>query len=125
MHDIFGEPISVYTREQGLEDGALVDVSQTAAEAGFKFPVALTAALWADINDIPDSKQGIQDVDGRLWDVLWMARGAVNRAGQSGDQVVYSLVMHVGRSTYYRVKAHIGPGDEGEPVITLMRPQED
>ncbi|MDE2205458.1 MAG: hypothetical protein KGK12_02325, partial [Armatimonadetes bacterium] len=45
-----------YTRREALEDGVLIDVSKMAAEAGFRYPVALTAALWADINDIPESK---------------------------------------------------------------------
>jgi hypothetical protein len=31
----------------GLRDGVLIDVSAVAREAGFKFPVALTAAAWA------------------------------------------------------------------------------
>jgi hypothetical protein len=30
-----------------LRDGILIDVSPTAREASFKYPVALTAAAWA------------------------------------------------------------------------------
>ncbi len=48
MVEIFGEPISIYTRAQALDDGFLVDVSELAKEAGFRFPVALTRAAWAD-----------------------------------------------------------------------------
>ena len=48
----FGEPINVYTRRQAIEDGVLVDLMQpeTAGlvrEAGFKFPVAMTAGAFA------------------------------------------------------------------------------
>lgn len=46
---IFGELIYSYTRAQALADGELVDVSQTAIEAGFRVPVAITRALWAAI----------------------------------------------------------------------------
>jgi len=43
------EIISSNTRAQALADGALVEVSPAlAAEADFRFPVALTAAAWAD-----------------------------------------------------------------------------
>ena len=42
------EIIYVYTRAQALEDGVLIDVSDTAREAGFKCPVALTSAAYAD-----------------------------------------------------------------------------
>lgn len=34
--EIFGDPIHTYSREQALEDGFLVDVSETAREAGFE-----------------------------------------------------------------------------------------
>ena len=40
------EIIYPYTRAQALEDGVLVDVSEIAKEAGIKFPVALTAAVY-------------------------------------------------------------------------------
>ena len=30
MDEVFGEPISIYTRKQALEDGALIDVSPLA-----------------------------------------------------------------------------------------------
>ncbi|MCP4286877.1 MAG: hypothetical protein GY792_20935, partial [Gammaproteobacteria bacterium] len=45
---IFGEVISTYTRAQAIEDGVLVDAGPTAKEIGFRFPVALTSAVWAD-----------------------------------------------------------------------------
>ena len=47
-HPLFGEVISVYTRAQALADGVLIDAGAMAAEAGFRFPVAITAAAWAD-----------------------------------------------------------------------------
>ncbi len=116
------EIIHTYTRAQAIEDGVLVDVTATAREAGFRVPVAVTAALWADIEAIPPSKQGLQDVAGRLWDVLWLARLAAQR---DGSETVYRLTMHVGRTSRYLVKMVCCPGDAGEPVITLMRPDED
>ena len=105
-----------------LPDGTLFDVTETAREAGFRVAVAVTAALWADIEAIPPSKRGVQDVAGRLWDVLWMARLAARRGG---SETVYRLTLHVGRTSHYQVKMVSGPGDQGEHVITLMRPDED
>lgn len=69
----FGDVIAGYSRAQALEDGVLIDVSDTAREAGFKFPVAITQAVW-DRYIIPselDANYG-QDERGRLWDTLWM-----------------------------------------------------
>ena len=114
--------IHTYTRAQALEDGALIDVTETAREAGFRVSVAVTAALWADIEAIPPSKRGIQDVAGRLWDVLWMARLAVRRGG---SETTYRMILHIGRTSAYHVKMISGPGDQGEHVLTLMRSGED
>ena len=117
------EVISVYTRAQAIEDGTLVDVSEMAREAGFVIPVAVTQAVWADINDIPAS-QSFQDVNGRLWDLLYM--GFVHASKRPNKQeFVYELIMHQGRKTFYTAKIHIGGGDNGEAVLTIMRPEED
>src|SRR5262249_42765183 len=41
-----GDLIHSYTRAGALRDGVLIDVSATAKEAGFNYPVALTRAAW-------------------------------------------------------------------------------
>jgi len=119
--------IHTYTRAQALEDGVLVDVSTMAREAGFVWPVAVTQAVWALIEAIPPRYEGIQSANGRLWDVLWMAYLAIRRnAGTaSGTQLCYSFILHHGRRTYLTLKLVVGPGDQGEPVVTIMLPEED
>lgn len=129
--DLFGEVIHTYTRQQAIEDGYLVDVSDQAGEAGFRCPVALTRAAWEDCvtwSDNDSQRQAYQDESGRLWDVLWMASRAALHA--KGDQVNFQLyrVPRGGRGLRPRLVTlvmHIGPGDEGEGVITLMLPGED
>lgn len=44
------EVIHAYTRAQAIEDGVLVDLSDLAREAGFRFPVAVTLGVWAVLN---------------------------------------------------------------------------
>jgi hypothetical protein len=75
-----------YSRAQAIEDGVLVDVSETAREAGIRFPVAVTAAVWAEYVAVPDAVEA-QDEAGRLWDVLWMTRCAITRAPAGADTV--------------------------------------
>ena len=85
MESVFGNVIFAYTRKQALEDGVLVDVSGTAREAGFKFPVALTRAVYEDCvvwSEEDSKRQTHQDESGRLWDVLWMAKLAARQGGQ-------------------------------------------
>lgn len=124
------EIIHAYSRAQGIADGVLVDVTETAREAGFRFPVAMTRAAWEDLADwtAADDKRKPewtgQSTAGRLWDVLFMARTAAQRSAQT-DRIVFQLlrIPREGRGLMPR-KAfpilHIGPGDTPEPVITIM-----
>jgi hypothetical protein len=120
------EILSTYTRAQAIADGSLVDVSQTAYEAGILFAVALTRAVWSDYVEVP---KGVlcQDEQGRLWDILWMFRCAAESF--EGDSLLYKL--HVRNDNLDRtpplvtLQALCGPGDDGDPVITIMLPDED
>ena len=117
--------IYAYTRAQALEDGVLVDVSELAREAGFVWPVALTAAVWALVEDIPRRYRAWQTVEGRLYDVLWMAYCAIRSAEHSSTELRYTLLLDHGRRRYLTLKLVTGPGDHGEPVVTIMLPDED
>lgn len=105
------EVISVYTRATAIEDGVLADVSKMAAEAGFVVPVAITAAVFAEIERGKGSE--VAYFEGRLWDVLWLARLAARRGG---DRIAYKV--KIGRKVH-RLIAHSGPGDHGEHVVTI------
>jgi len=129
----FGDVIYAYTRTQAIDDGVLVDAGAMATEAGFKWPVALTAAAWADCvawADTDNRNQVYQDQSGRLWDVLFMASHAIRTATGSGDRMMFQLyrVPRNGRSLEAEcitLKLIVGPGDHGEPVMTILLPDED
>ena len=122
------EVIYSCTRAQALEDGVLVDVSEMAKEAGIKFPVALTATVYGKYVEVPDGVTG-QDETGRLWDILWMFRCAASRC--QGDTLQFQLYVRshnrerLDHRDLVTLKAVCGPGDQGEPVITIMLPDED
>ena len=124
VEDLEMPVIYAYTRAQALEDGVLVDVSETACEAGFVWPVALTAAVWALVEAIPPRYRAWQTVEGRLWDVLWMAYCAIRSAERGGTELRYTLLLDHGRHRYLTLKLITGPGDHGEPVVTIMLPDE-
>lgn len=122
---IFGETICSYTREQAIEDGELVDVTEWASaekgfHGGFTIPVALTRSAWAAIEMIPTALEGIADVRGRAHDVLWMASLATRRT--NGESRVGFKVILPSKGTRTRNRTlfvDIGPGDAGEPVVTI------
>lgn len=105
-----------------------------AREAGLRWPVALTAAAWADAvvwtaasEDAKPCATG-QDETGRLWDVLTMTRLAARQGGHGRRAVQVLRVPATGRGLRPRLTTlHLvaGPGDDGEPVLILMMPGED
>jgi len=119
--------IHSYSRQQAIEDGVLIDVTATAREAGFTFPVALTATVFAACAEAPADVAG-QDTAGRLWDILWMLRHAIRGDSSGGPELLFRL--HV-RNTenappkLVTLKSVCGPDDDCEPVITIMFPGED
>jgi hypothetical protein len=119
------EIIYQYTRAQAIDDGVLVDVSEMAKEAGIVFPTALTRAVWCKYVEVPPAVPW-QDEQGRLWDILWMLRYAIQ---QSKNESFILFTLHVqnteGPPKPVQLKAICGPGDDAKPVITILLPNED
>ena len=132
------EVIHAYTRKQAVEDGEQVDVSEVAREAGIRFPVYLTRAVWCRYVDVPP-KVHCQDEQGRLWDILSMFRWqALHRASRSGagqarraasDLILFRLYVRIDnrRPRLVTLKATCGANDidDPSPAITIMLPDED
>lgn len=129
--------VIAYTRAMGLSDGVLVDATSTAAEAGFAVPVALTRRAWNDLVEWApedDARRGEatgQTIDGRLWDVVWMAISAARANPDPDTSTLPFELMRVPRAgTSWEAELvtavlNIGPGDQREPVATILLPGED
>lgn len=141
--------IYAYTRQDAIEDGLLVDVSKfesarpgmsMAQEAGWVYPVAMTAAAWEDCvewNETIEKRKGFtgQSIEGRLWDVLYMAAlkaRILKTVRTDNTNYFYFELLRVpaeGRGLKPRkvsLKVVCGPeGPSGEPCITIMLPNED
>ncbi|MEO7799660.1 MAG: DUF6573 family protein [Opitutaceae bacterium] len=119
----FGETIYSYSRTQAIEDGVLVDLSQTdSIREHWKHPFACTSAVWAIIEDALE-KPG-QDVSGICHDISMMAKLAIRNAqdARETEQIRFDVII---RGKKHTLKLHIGPGDTAAPVLTLMLPYED
>jgi len=123
---VFGPVIFSYTREQAIEDGVLVDVSEVAKEAGIRYPVAVTRALWDGYIVPPEKTRASgQSEAGRLWDTLFMF---AHHARHSEGSLFYYRVTYLNEKDQHEtvtLKAHCGPGDDAAPVVTLMLRHED
>ena len=118
--EIFGELIYSYSRAEALADGLLVDITERAKRAGIRYPTACTAGVWSLIDCLSESDTDtlagvVADV--RLAEVLRAMLAAI-RTARGTDRVVFEAL---GSECW----AHCGPGDAGEPVITLMLIGED
>ncbi len=129
LEDLFGPPIHTYSRAEAIEDGMLIDVTETAKEAGIKYPVAVTTELYNIIEPTEKEQAQGQDLEGRLWDTLFMFTLAARKAEGPLMQYRVNYVREQPDGTLktetVTIKAVIGPGDTPEPVITLMLPHED
>ncbi len=133
------EYIYSYTRSQAIEDGVLIEADEKIArEAGFKVPVVLTSALYHQYvcwTDEDNERQTYQDMSGRLWDLLYMCSFYLRIAKEQGkahEWLIFPLSVvirndcsHAQFPENVRVKAIFSPGDNLEPVITIMLPNED
>lgn len=118
----FGKVIHSYSRMQAIEDGCLVDVSTPYPDDTriYKYPVAVTAEVWALIAG--------RNTGAWLWDICWMStRYVIARPDESSVIFLATLPIKTGSfaGKSYRLKAVIGPGDNAEPVITIMFANQD
>lgn len=119
-----------YSRCDALADGFLVDVTELAKQAGFKVPIAMTRAAWSQCVEWTEAdtlRQAHQDETGRLWDVLTMCMRSARANEASGLRFQVLCVPRDGSAdaVLMELKAIIDGGDDGEPIITIMLPDED
>jgi hypothetical protein len=134
ISNLKSEIVYAYTRSQAVADGVQVDVTKTAQEAGIKFPMFLTRAVWDAYVAVPEGVTA-QDEAGRLWDVVWMTRFGILRHSTLNSQPSTSRRIPVAlyvRNDNHRAKlvkliATCGPldMDDPQPAITVMMPDED
>jgi hypothetical protein len=122
-----------YTRKQAMRDGVLVDCTNAdfgdlCRQLGIRVNVAMTRTAWAEtIGQLGEPMPPGQSIEGRLWDVLYAWRYAVAVQGVDKDRVNFQVGVQdePGKRKEVKLWSLIGPGDEGEPVITIMLKGED
>lgn len=112
------EIISVYTGEEAVADGILVDVTETAQEAGFKWKVRITRTVHNLCK--PPKSNKIQSYEGRLWDVLWLAKMAIKRS--SANETIIEYTVKIGRKNETLWIAI--DGTNGYPAIHIIKPED-
>lgn len=129
MNEIFGNVIYAYTRKQAIEDGVLVDLSYEESDTAsvcrehYKHPIACTAAVFDLMRKAVENPRYSNNYVEILYDILWMSR-AMKRQLDESTVIFPVIIAGAGRQRNYEFKLNVGPGDDGEPVITIMLPAE-
>jgi len=116
-----------YTRQDAINDGIFIDVSEMAKEAGFKIPVAITSNLYhTHIVPSEDAKTYGQDEKGRLWDVLHML--SVMARHSKDSMITFSVRFQNGPHSSETPKlwavVEAQSPDDPSPAINIMLPED-
>ncbi|KAA0973337.1 hypothetical protein FQ154_18725 [Paeniglutamicibacter gangotriensis] len=120
--------LHTYTRAQSIAEGKLLDVSAQAYTFGFRVPVAISKAAWSDT--VRWDHGGVQDETGRLADVLSLGVASVKAPAEHNantrQYTVYRTPNQPGAQEAEEARLRIvcTAGDQGEPVVTIMRHDE-
>ncbi len=133
IESVFGHVISAYTRGQAMADGVLIDVSALAKKSGFKVPVVVTQGVWVDVlslqGDVSEEKR-VRYAEWNTLDILSALLEGIRLMKKEGPTVFFNVALIVRKngvkeSQWISLKSVISGGDNGEPVITIMLPEED
>jgi hypothetical protein len=137
------EIVSTYSTKEAVDDGYLVKVdSKASKEAGIKFPVYLTRAVWDKYVEVPKGMEQLQNVSGRLWDVLYMF--AFHARNVSSNFLQYDFISYLhdegnwepnekletpenrlNRLVTLKAVIQAQDFDDPSPAIFIMKPNED
>jgi hypothetical protein len=112
----FGPMVFSYTRAQAIADGTLVDVTPLARRAGFTIHTVMTCGVVGEVTagmDNPRMKEAA------LLAVLQTLRGEIRKPGNLNTDRIYFDVAD------WKLWSLVGPGDDAEPVLTIMLTTED
>jgi len=112
--------------EQALASGALIDVSSTAKELGFSFPVTVTKPLW-DVGIAPAQIVNQEEQADRLRDVLMAFRLRLVAQPSVSPLIDFPALLAFPPNTVPQplpLFALIQPDEQNRAMVTLLLPNE-
>lgn len=134
--EVFGDTISTYSRSHAIEDGVLVDLSDSPFikefhDQAFQLPVAATRAAYSAAIGDPDEQQELDQATQRgRWAALALSIRIActrdeDREIHDQDRISFVLTPVQAPERHIAMYAHFGKGDNGENVMTIMMEGED
>ncbi len=110
------------TRQDAIDDGDLIEITRMGRDMGIMFPLAVSARAAESMVPFPNIPQ--DTVTENLWDTLHAFRDKARTTAEDEFEFQVSLYQN-GLVPTLTFKAAVSPGDDGEPVITIMLPDEN
>lgn len=116
--------IACYSRQDAIDDGNLVPLSDLTDDAQilkiYRYPICLTSLVYGWIeSDLRRNPH--KDLNGILWDILWMSqKNIVRRLDES--TVLFKLLLN-DKTLTLKIQCH--PSDDMTPCLTIMGERED
>ena len=119
------------TRQQMIENGLLIDISEQAREAGYAVPVAVTKAVWNKyvLPGEDSNLQATQDTSIRLKMILITLAIAIRKSHKRSvinfrlfPMPKYGIFL---KTKFVLLKSKVAFGDDKERVLSIMLPRED
>ncbi len=109
-------------RQDAIDDGDLVEITRMGRDIGITIPLAVSARAAQSMVPFPNIPQ--ETVTENLWDTLHAFRTKAHATTEEEFEFQVSLYQN-GIVPTLTFKAAVSPGDDGEPVITIMLPDEN
>ncbi|WP_214019900.1 helix-turn-helix domain-containing protein [Methanoculleus sp.] len=109
-------------RQDAIDDGDLIEITRMGRDMGITFPLAVSARAAQSM--VPFTNIPQETVTENLWDTLHAFRDKARTTTEEEFEFQVSLYQN-GLVPTLTFKATVSPGDDGEPVITIMLPDED
>lgn len=110
------------TRREAIEEGELIEITRMGKDVGIAYPLAVSARAAECLVPFPNIPQ--ETVTENLWDTLHAFREKAEATVETVFAFSVSLYQN-GLVPTVTLKAAVSPGDDGEPVITIMTPEEN
>ena len=127
MNELYGKPIFQFSRFDALQQGVLFDLSSNFPDECrlYRYHVACTSAVWSLVEQATADRKHCNSAAGVVWDILYMSQHGIVARPDEQTVIFQVIITGTGRCSTHTMKAVCGPGDNMEPVITIMLPEED
>ena len=109
-------------RQDAIDDGDLIEITRMGRDLGITYPLAVSARVAQSM--VPFTNIPQDTVTENLWDTLHAFRDKARTTTEGEFEFQASIYLN-GLVPTLTFRAAVSPGDDGEPVITIMLPDED